>query len=185
MIQLANKNPTVNRTTTSCSLSSQDLGDFMEIQCCKGVIQSFPSAGLVAATFSIYGKILWQLKQLGGIIYHISMNHPKNETRTFWGCTMYKQLTSIKHTNSFVMIIHITYVKNTMIRDSFRPFIQHSSSPQNHCNTPLNCWADFWVVEIPGGAEGPGAWLPRPKVAHLWLEVTKPKPTPVPTPSAG
>lgn len=42
---------------------------------------------------------------------------------------------TLQHINVFVMIIHITYVKNTMIRDTFRPSIQHSSSPQKLCNT--------------------------------------------------
>ena len=186
MIQLANKTPTVNRTTTSCSLSSRTLEISWRFNAAK-----VDSVDSICRIGCCYLQHLWQNSVTVETVRRNYIPHQYEPSKKMKQVPfeMYNvQAININQTYQFICYDHTYYhylCKNTMIRDSFRPFIQHSSSPQKHCNTPLNCWADFWVAEIPGGAEGPGAWLPRPKVAHLWLEVTKPKPTPVPTPSAG
>ncbi len=72
----------------------------------------------------------------------------------------------IKHIQ-YVFVIIISYVNTTMMH------LDHLFSTHLcHRTTVTPSAADFWVVEIPGGAEGPGAWQLR------MLEVTKPKPSP-------
>ena len=165
MIQLA-IHPTVNRTTTSCSLSSQDLGiEYLMSLTAAKVDKSIPSESMAnfCDSRNSYDELPHQYE---------SSKENKHQVR-------FENVQIIKHIQ-YVFVIIISYVNNTMIHDAFRPFIQHSSLPQNHLTHTL------WTELTSGWLKSPEERkvLVHGSCGRCWKSLS-PSPLPVPTPSAG